>query len=221
MQALKFINNLIPSLKLKDPMGLALRWMEELRVSSLPIVDQGRFIGLIDKDQIFEDFSEEGTLETIILKYYSSWVFFDKPLEEVFKVASENQTKYVAVLDRDKKYLGVVSLEDAISAFLDSLLGNINGSELILSLEMKDYQLSEISRLVESENAKILNSFISEDPLDDRKIRLRIKLDKSELRYVKSTLERFGYKVIDHYQEVAALSNEDDRIGNLLRFLDI
>lgn len=221
MLAFKFINNLIPSLKLKDPLGLALRWMEELRVGSLPVIDKGKFLGLVDKDQLFKLSVEEEIIESGIVKYNSSWVFLDRPLEEVFKVASENQTKYVAVLDKDKTYLGVVGLEDAIAAFADSLLGNIKGSELILSMDMKDYQLSEISRLVESENAKILNSFISEDPLDEKKIRLRIKLDKTELRFIRLTLERFGYRVIDHYQEETAISNEEDRIGNLLRFLDI
>jgi hypothetical protein len=86
---------------------------------------------------------------------------------------------------------------------------------------MKDYQLSEISRLVESENTKILSSFITSDPLDDARIKLTLKLDKPELRHVKATLERFGYRIIDHYQEETGITSEEDRIGNLLRFLDI
>ena len=112
-------------------------------------------------------------------------------------------------------------MEDAIAAFADSLSIKSQGSVLILSLAMTDYHLSEISRLVESENAKILSSFITNDPLDDSKIKLTLKLDKLELRHIKATLERFGYRVIDHYQEEAGVSGEEDRIGNLLRFLDI
>jgi predicted transcriptional regulator len=221
MQALEFINNLIPSLKLNDPIGLALRWMEELRVASLPVVDHGTFLGLIDKDQLFQHYGSEDIIENSSVKYISSWVFFDRTLDEVFKIATENQSRLVAVLDRGKTFLGVVSLEDAVAAYADSLLVNPRGSELILSMDMKDYQLSEISRLVESENAKILNSLISLDPLDENKIKLRIKLDKSEPRYIKSTLERFGYRVIEHYREETAITNEEDRIGNLLRFLNI
>jgi hypothetical protein len=74
---------------------------------------------------------------------------------------------------------------------------------------------------VESENTKILSCFITSDPLDDSKIKLTLKMDKLELRHVKATLERFGYRVIDHYQEESGISSEEDRIGNLLRFLDI
>ena len=86
---------------------------------------------------------------------------------------------------------------------------------------MTDYSLAEISRIIETENTKVLSSFITDDPLDDNKIKLTLKLDQPELRHVKATLERFGYKIIDHYQEESGVSSEEDRIGNLLRFLDI
>jgi hypothetical protein len=112
-------------------------------------------------------------------------------------------------------------MEDSIAAFADSLSIQSQGSVLVLSLYMTDYSLSEISRIVETENTKVLSSFITSDPLDDTKIKLTLKLDKPELRHIKATLERFGYKILDHYQEESGISSEEDRIGNLLRFLDI
>lgn len=221
MQAYEFINNLIPPLKLTDRAGLALAWMEEIRIDSLPVIDQGRFLGFI-KDEVIYDLNEPDKLiEAIELDAGSCWVYSNKHIYDVLRVASENQSNLVAVLDRENTYLGVVTMEDAISAFADSLSIKSQGSVLILSLSMSDYHLSEISRLVESENTKILSSFITNDPLDDFKIKLTLKLDKTELRHVKATLERFGYRVLDHYQEETGISSEEDRIGNLLRFLDI
>jgi hypothetical protein len=88
-------------------------------------------------------------------------------------------------------------------------------------MNMNEYSLAEISRIIESENTKILSSFISTDPLDSSKIKVTLKVNKPELRYLKATLERFGYKILDQYQEEAEYSTEDERIGNLLRFLDI
>ena len=112
-------------------------------------------------------------------------------------------------------------MEDSIAAFADSLSIQSQGSVLIMSLNMTDYSLSEIARIIETENTKILSSFITSDPLDDSKIKLTLKLDKPELRHVKATLERFGFKILDHYQEETGVTGEEDRIGNLLRFLDI
>lgn len=221
MQAYEFINNLIPPLKLTDRAGMALAWMEEIRIDSLPVSDQGRFLGFISDEVIFDMNKSEQLIGSIELKANSCWVYSDKHIYDVLRVASEHQYNLVAVLDRENTYLGVITMEDAISAFADSLSIKSQGSVLILSLAMTDYHLSEISRLVESENTKILSSFITNDPLDDSKIKLTLKLDKPELRHVKATLERFGYRVIDHYQEETGVSGEEDRIGNLLRFLDI
>ncbi|GAB3231432.1 CBS domain-containing protein [Algoriphagus aestuariicola] len=221
MQAYEFINSLIPPLKLSDRAGMALAWMEEIRTDSLPVADQGRFLGFIGDEVIFELNDPEQLVGTIELEAGACWVYSDKHIYDVLRVASENQSNLVAVLDRENSYLGVISMEDAIAAFADSLSIKSQGSVLILSMNMTDYLLSEISRLVESENTKILSSFITNDPLDSDKIKLTLKLDKPELRHVKATLERFGYRVIDHYQEETGISSEEDRIGNLLRFLDI
>lgn len=221
MQAYEFINNFIPPLKLADRAGMALAWMEEIRIDSLPVSDQGRFLGFISDEVIFDLNNPEQLIGSIELEAGDCWVFSNKHIYDVLRVASEHQSNLVAVIDRENTYLGVVTMEDAISAFADSLSIKSQGSVLILSLFMTDYHLSEISRLVESENTKILSSFITNDPLDDSKIKLTLKLDKTELRHVKATLERFGYRVIDHYQEESGVSGEEDRIGNLLRFLDI
>ena len=221
MQAYEFINSLIPPLKLTDRAEMALTWMEEIRTDSLPVANEGRFLGFVGDEVIFDLNDPEQLIGTIELEAGACWVYSDKHIYDVLRIASENQSNLVAVLDRENSYLGVISMEDAIAAFADSLSIKSQGSVLILSMNMSDYLLSEISRLVESENTKILSSFITVDPLDSEKIKLTLKLDKLELRHVKATLERFGYRVIDHYQEESGISSEEDRIGNLLRFLDI
>jgi hypothetical protein len=221
MQAYEFINNLIPPLKLSDKSGKALSWMEEIRTDILPVVDQGNFLGLIREEMIFDQNNAEKLISEIQMDNQNCWVYSDKHIYDVLRVGAEQHSNVVAVLSREKAYLGVVTMEDSIAAFADSLSIQSQGSVLVLSLYMTDYSLSEISRIVETENTKVLSSFITSDPLDDTKIKLTLKLDKPELRHIKATLERFGYKILDHYQEESGISSEEDRIGNLLRFLDI
>ena len=221
MQAYEYINHLIPTVKNTEAPAMAMRWMEEVRIGMLPVTDGNFFLGFIEyqsdatHDQ-FQDLINPGSL-----KFTDCWVYSEKPLYEIIRIASENSVRMVAVLNRDKTFLGIISLEDAISNYVDSLSIETQGGVLILSLQWKDYHLSEIARLIESENAQIISSFFTRDPIDDSSIKLTLKLNKSDLKYVKLTLERFGYKVIDHYQEESGISSEGDRIGNLLRFLDI
>src|SRR5690606_7852410 len=145
----------------------------------------------------------------------------DKHIYDVLKVSSEFHLTMVAVLDRNNVDEGAVPIEDAIAAFADTLSIQASGGVVILSMPMIEYSLYGRARVIESENAKILSSFITSEPLDENKIKVTIKVDRPELRHIKATLERFGYKVIDHYQEEVAISREQDRLGNLLRFLDI
>ncbi|EON77279.1 hypothetical protein ADIS_2147 [Lunatimonas lonarensis] len=221
MQAYEFINNLIPPLKLTDRVGKALAWMEEIRTDVLPVVHEGHFMGLVTDEMIYEINDPDLTIQDIDLISKGGFVQMDRHIYEVLRVSSEHHSNMVAVLDKEQIYQGVVTVEDAITAFTDSISIQSQGGVLILSMFMTDYSLYDIARIVESENAKILSSFISSDPLDDSKIKVTLKLDQTELRHIKATMERFGYKVIDHYQEEIGLSSEQDRLGNLLRFLDI
>jgi hypothetical protein len=221
MQAYEFINNLIPPLKLSDKTGKALSWMEGIRTNVLPVVDSGKFMGLVNGDLIFDLNSRDKPISDLVLEKAACWVFADQHIYEILRVSSEHHSNVVAVLDRNSNYIGVVTVEDSISAFADSLSIQSQGSVLILSMNMNEYSLAEISRIIESENTKILSSFISTDPLDQSKIKVTLKINKPELRYIKATLERFGYKILDQYQEESEMSSEEDRIGNLLRFLDI
>jgi hypothetical protein len=221
MQAYEFINNLIPPLKLKDKVKLALNWMEEIRTDILPVVEESRFLGFITEDLVFTINNPETSIAEISLDNVSCFVYQDKHIYDVIKVASEFHSNMIAVVDRENNYLGVVTMEDAISAFADSLSIQSNGAVLVLSMNMTDYSLFEIARIIESENTKILSSFLSSDPLDDSKVKLTLKLDKTELRHVKATLERFGYRILDHFQEEEGISGEQERIDNLFRFLQI
>jgi hypothetical protein len=221
MQAYEFINNMIPPLKFTDKVKMALSWMEEIRTDVLPVVHEGKFKGLITDELIYTLNNGELTIGEVELESEACFVFKDKHIYDVLRTSSEFQTSMVAVIDRENVYHGVITLEDAISAFADTLSIQSQGGVLILSMFMTDYSLFEIARIVESENAKILSSFISNDPLDDSKIKVTLKVDKTELRHIKATLERFGYRIIDHFQEESGISSEHDRLGNLLRFLDI
>lgn len=221
MRANDFINNLIPPLKFTDRVRLALSWMEEIRTNILPVVEKGNFKGFITDEIIYEINNPDLSIAEVELLASSCVVQMEKHIYEVLRIASENQVSMVAVLDKDQKYLGVVSEEDAITAFTDTISIQSPGGVLILSMFMTDYSLYDIARVVESENAKVLSSFISNDPLDDSKIKVTLKIDQMELRHIKATLERFGYKIIDHYEEEGGITREQDRLGNLLRFLDI
>ena len=133
MRAIEFINNLIPPLKFTDKVKLGLSWMEEIRTDILPVVDKGAFKGFITDEIIYELNDPELNIEYIDLIGTASIVQEDRHIYEVLRVSSENQVSMVAVLDKELKYLGVVTQEGAISAFTESISIQSQGGVLILA----------------------------------------------------------------------------------------
>ena len=221
MQAADFIHPLIPSILISDPVGSALKKMESLELTTLPVVEGGIFLGFVEDEILLEQEHLDVQIAQVELECATCWVYADQHFYDLIRVATEHQAKWVAVQDREQHYLGVVPTQDALTAYADNFSINSQGSVLAISLQMNDFQLSEIARLVESENCKILSCLLNTDPMDSQSIELTLKLDKPDSRHVKATLLRFGYQVKDYAQEEVGQSTDEERIGNLFRFLDI
>ncbi len=221
MQAADFIHPLITSIKISDPVGSALKKMEALELTTLPVVEGGVFLGFVEDEILLEQEHLDVQIAQVELECASCWVYADQHLYDVLRIAGEYQSKWVGVMDRDQQYLGVVPTQAALTAYAANLSIHSQGSVLVISLQMKDFQLSEISRLIESENTKILSCQLYTDPLDSQAVEVTLKLDKVDTRHVKATLLRFGYQVKDFAQEEVGQSMDEERIGNLLRFLDV
>jgi CBS-domain-containing membrane protein len=181
MQAADFIHPLIPSIQTSDPVGSALKKMESLELTTLPVVEGGLFLGFVEDEILLEQENLDIQIAQVELDCASCWVYADQHLYDLIRVGTEFQAKWVGILDREQQYLGVVPTQDALTAYADNFSIHSQGSVLEVTL----------------------------------------KLDKPDTRHVKATLLRFGYQVKDYAQEEVGQSTDEERIGNLLRFLDI
>jgi acetoin utilization protein AcuB len=221
MIATELINPIIPPLQPGDLAEKALHWMEELRVSQLPVVDKGVYVGLLRDEAILEASQQKKPVGNLPLIDKACFVYENQHFYEVIRVASDFGVQTVAVLDGDGLYQGVITLEDTIAAFAQTAAVQSPGAILILSMNQMDYSMAEISRLIESEEGKILFSSISTDLQDPSRIKLTLKINKKEVSRIIATLERFGYKIIATFQETEVMSNDRERLDMLMRFLEI
>lgn len=94
-------------------------------------------------------------------------------------------------------------------------------SLVVLDVLAKDYTLSEIARLVEDNNAKIvrLEALPTEDGLS---LFVSLKMDISDISAVLRSFERFDYNVIYYYMKEDEINdNYEDRLNELLHYLDM
>jgi CBS domain-containing protein len=221
MLAEELINHMIPPLKTIDDAHKAIVWMEEFRCLHLPVVEEGNLLGFISEEIILESNDIDRPLADFELVGKQCAVQLDSHFYDILKVAGDNKLQIVAVLNEDQKYVGVITVQDIMVSFAQTASVQMPGGIIVLSMDLIDYSLAEISRYVEENNAKVISSLMVEDPMDKGKIKLTLKINQLELNRIIATLERFGYRVIGRYQEVKELSGEKEKIDMLLRYLDI
>jgi acetoin utilization protein AcuB len=221
MVARELINHMIPPLKKSDPAKKATAWMEELRINQLPVIENGIYCGLISEELILEDNDNSKEVSEYDLQGKSCQVNENQHFYDVLKIVSDHGVQLVAVLDDEKTFLGVISIKDTVTAFAQSAAVQSPGGIIILSLKQIDYSLSEISRLVESNDAKILSSIVNNDIFDANMIKLTLKVNKTDLSSIIATFERFEYKIIAKFEESKMESSDKERLDILFKYLDI
>ncbi len=214
-----FINNDIPSLRLNDTVARALDLMETNRVLQLPLVDEELFIGMMDEFHLSE--YDDDTKINEVPPLETPFLTSNQHLFEAFSKMNEH-IEMLPVLDENKFFKGVVTLQDVLKQLSVALGMQEIGAIIIVSLPSRDYSLAEISRLIESNNCKILSSYLSgqnNDPLNPMK--LTLKLNQEDIGAVVATLERYGYEVEAAFANQAIQSVEQERYDLLMKYLNI
>lgn len=217
---LDLLNDMIPPLKVTDEASKALVWMEELRLDYLPVVEKQKFLGFLSEDIIIDENDDSKNVGEYFIDGAECFIYQNQHIYDAVKKATDYDFKMVAVLNEDNTYKGVLLLSDLLSVFSQSAFIQSPGGIIVLSISQIDYSLSEISRLIETNEARILGSSINIDNNDPTKFRLTLKVNREDVTHIIATLERFSYKVIAKYHEAASITNEKERLDLLLRYLD-
>lgn len=100
-------------------------------------------------------------------------------------------------------------------------LSDTENSLIILEVPLVDYTLTDIARIVESNNARVMNLFVL-PVADGNTLIISIKLNLLDLSPVLMSFERFNYKVL-HYQmkEGVVTDTHKERLDELLYYLEM
>lgn len=219
MIAKDLINYMIPPLRPADEVSTAIRWMEELHINQLPVLEKKIFRGFIHEDTILNLKVVYDSVQEYELKGQECVVNENQHYYDVVRLAYENDSSLVAVTN-GQEYLGVISVQDVIGAFAQTSSVNYPGGIISMVLKQIDYSLSEISRLIESENAKILSSYVTHDMDNPEMMTLTLKLNTEELERITATLRRFDYSVETHNIPPNE-SIDKERLDILMKYLKI
>lgn len=100
-------------------------------------------------------------------------------------------------------------------------LSESENSLIILEVALRDYTLTEIARIVESNNAHVMA--LSVMPLSvGSTLMVSLKLDVDDPTSVLRSFERFNYRVIYHFMREGEVTDKQrERLDELMYYLDM
>ena len=218
MRAIELITDEIPPLTHSDSGEKALRWMDEFKVSHLPVLKNGNFVGLLSESDVLDKMDLVENLDKLFDHLPRPYVFSNAHIYEVLYKISEHKISVLPILDENEKYLGCTTVYHLLTVIANTGSIKESGGILVLEVNSVDYSMAQIAQIVESNNAKILSSYIMSS-MDSNKLEITLKINLIDLSRIIRTFERYDYVIKASFQK----SEEDDdiqyRYDALMNFL--
>ena len=219
MIAIDFLNFDIPTIKPEDSVQRVLDWMNEYRVENLLIVEGKEYKGMISESAIYNMLDNADTISDVPLINQDIFVNENQHVIDVITKASSNELEVVPVLNEENEFLGSIIVRDILSTMSQLDGFNNPGGIIVIKIDISNFSNSELSKLIEAEGANILISYMNAYPDDTTKVKLTLKLNKTDLTSVISALQRYNYNVIEYYHKSEFKSQDKERLEGLLRYL--
>jgi acetoin utilization protein AcuB len=177
--------------------GQALKLMQKHKIRHLPVMTKNRMVGWITSRDLREillaSMLEEIKVGDVMVQAPLS-VTPDTDVEEAARLIHEHKIGGMPVVEGDR-LMGVITMQDLISAFI-TMLGLLkSSSRLDLLLDNHPEALDAASRLIKEAGGKIVN--VALGPLKGDKRPYYFRLEKANLEPIVGTLKEQGYVVLD------------------------
>lgn len=210
----------IPPLKVNDTAQKALEWMDEFKVSHLPVIDKTMYIGIVSEAEILDNISANEPISKMKRLLSKPFVFDHAHAYDVLKMYALLKISVIPVIDAKEHYVGAVTTQKMLEYFSQLTAAQEPGSLIVLELHQRDYSLSQIAQIAESNGAKILSLFLT-PRTNSTELDVTIKLSVNDVSAVLQTFERFGYIIKASFSQSVQNTAIKDRYDALMRYLNI
>ena len=189
-----------------------------LTYSHIPIQKDKVYLGCISEadahclDSSKQISKYQYVLEGIFVRSDTIWL-------DVLEAFAMSNANIMPVLDKNNKYLGYYELSDFLSIFNETPFFSEPGGILIVEKGINDYSFSEISQIVESNNAKLFGAFISK--IENDVVEITIKVGNTTLSDIIQTFRRYSYNIISGHEDDAFLEDLKERSDYLNKYLNM
>ncbi len=221
MLAATLINPMLPTLKLTDSVSTALDWMNDYHTQQLAVADEEMYKGIISEAILLDAPDDTVILADIIRQHQDVFATEDQHVYELLRLVNQFGLTIVPVVGEDGYFVGTILVSELLERFADVLGVQEKGAVLVLKIAERDYSLSEVSRLIETNGTKVISSYYTSTASYENpdEARLTLKLNRTNINPIIATLERFGYDIEEAHANDPVESIDQERLGMLMRYL--
>ena len=216
MKLKEIIKNNIPTINQSTTGNMALLIMEEYKSSHLIILSDTEFKGILNQENILDMDDLTKPIRSIINHAKILSLNTNDHICVALKIISEHKISILPVFE-EKKYCGYITIADLVYKIGEPYQLTEIGI-LTIKCTLEDYSLSEISRLIEQNEGKVISSFVKIDT-NSKNIFVDIIINKKNLSRIIKSLTRFNWNVVETY-DTSLIDNLDNRFDSFLRYLN-
>ncbi|MBC6109566.1 CBS domain-containing protein [Pedobacter fastidiosus] len=220
MFAEEIISNAISPLRTDDTVQKALDRMNEFKLKHMPVVNDGSFLGLIAEDDLLNLRDHDTLIKDISVNLLNVFILKDAHTYDVIRLLSQLKLTAVAVLDAQKNYVGLISINNMIDAVAEQYAVNQPGGIIVLEISNRDNSLAHISQIVEADNAQILSSYVNSFE-DSTRLEVTLKINKTEVSGLVASFERYDYLVKEVYNNTQIDDGSQERYDSFMNYLNV
>lgn len=214
------ISGSIPTLAVTDQVHHALQLMADSHLSHLPVVADNNYLGLISEDDLLNSEDDSMMLGALDQHFSRLSVRDNTHFTEAVKICNDYSLSVVPVTEEQGGWTGAIAREDLLKALARITGVDVPGGIIVLEMEQKAFSFSEISKLVETNDAQLtqLNTYFDKEP---GVFLITLKINKFEISDIVATLQRYEYHVKYYFGEELYENELKANYDHLMNYLSI
>ncbi len=206
----------------KDLVAVALEQMKRLEVTVMPVVDDDshKLAGQIQIDQLQKAENGDKSISELILQEPVK-IFKNQHLFNAIQLMLQYELSVLPVVNDAWIFQGIIRKKHVLESLTHMLNLTEYGSIITIELQNRDFTLSEVVQLIETEGGKILGITVETPDADNNSYEISIKLNLKDVSRVASALRRYGYQILTEAESEPAKIDLETRADELIKYLDV
>ncbi len=215
----ELISASIPTLTLSDTVIQALDLMSEFHVMQLPVVKEDKYLGLVFEEDLMNH-DERTSLQSLDTHFSKVAVHANTHFIEAVQMLNDYNLSLVPVIDKENEFVGAIAAIDLLKELGKATGASEPGGLIVLEMEQRNFSFSELSKLVETNDAQItqLNSYWDNNTSS---FFVAIKINKFEISDIIATFQRYEYNVKYYFGEELYENELRNNYDHLMNYLNI